>query len=167
MELKWLSTVCLILCILVSGCGQALPAEPLTVCFSAELTVTDENITWQGRLTVTEGTFEWILTAPPEAAGYTLCCDGENVTLVAEEGEPLTAAIGILPGEGIPVVLWCALFDSDRQPPSWDGSDGLSTGYTPEGVYELRTDGGTGLPLGLRPVGGNWSAVFEKCTSAA
>ena len=154
----------LIGCLLVSGCRQSLPARPLTFCFSAVLSVADGDTVWQGQLTVTETAYEWVLTDPPKAAGYRLTCDGETATLAAEGAEPLVTALGILPPDGIPAVLWCALFDSDRRPVSWDGKDGLSTGYTPAGVYELRTDAGSGLPLSLRPVGGNWSAVFERST---
>lgn len=154
----------LIGCVLVGGCGQALPAQPLTICFSADLSVTEGETVWQGRLAVTETAYEWTLTDPPEAAGYRLICDGQTVTLTVAGAEPLTTPLGVLPPDGIPTVLWCALFDSDRQPVSWEGEDGFSTGYTPAGVYELRTDGETGLPISLRPVGGNWSAVFERGT---
>lgn len=165
--MKRLALVFLIVCIGVSGCGLRTPAKPLTSCFSADLTVTDAETAYSGRLTVGEKAYEWVLTAPPTLSGCRLCCDGEQLRLTPPEGEPLVAAMGILPADGFPVALWCALFDSDRTPPAWDGDAAVSEGDTPDGRYRLQTDGQTGHPLRLKLLSASWSAAFENCTILA
>lgn len=155
------------LCIWVSGCTVAKPAQPVTHSFCCTLTVTGDEQLFAGELTVTPDTMTWALTSPDTVAGCVLVCDGERVTVTPPSGTPLVTEAGHLPTDGVVPVLWNALRTTDPAAVDWQDGDGQLTGSVTGGRYVLLTDAVSGLPKSLRLTDGDWIAVFSTVKKLA